>query len=422
MAKSKFLQEFQARGFLHQCTDEEALDNLLCEAEQSGKGISAYIGFDCTATSLHVGNLIQIMILRLLKKHGHNPIILLGGGTTKVGDPSGKDESRPVITDEIIAQNMAGIKSSLEQFGLGECTFVNNDEWLSGLGYINFLRDIGPHFTINRMLSYESVKLRIDREQPMTFIEFNYMILQAYDFVELNKRYGCRLQLGGSDQWGNIINGVELQRRLNPGNKTEDVIFGLTTPLITTASGAKMGKTAAGAVWLNPDRVSPYDYWQFWRNTEDADIWRFMRFFTDIDLDQIATLENKINSGANINDAKKVLANSATALCHGEAESTKAEETARKVFEQGGIGDDLPVIDISKSELDAGIPAFKILNMAGLAESGGAARRLIKGGGAKINDEKIVDDSQIITTFDINTDGVIKLSAGKKKHALVKIS
>ncbi len=443
--KSNFLQIFKERGFLHQCTDIEALDAVLSAGETSGAGVPVYIGFDCTATSLHVGSLIQIMILRWLQKAGHKPIVLLGGATTKIGDPSGKDESRPVITDETIATNMAGIRSVFEQFGLGNAEIVNNDDWLSSIGYIQFLRDYGRHFSVNKMLSFESVKLRLEREQHLSFLEFNYMILQAYDFVALNKTHGCRLQIGGSDQWGNILNGVELQRKVLwadgqrykvdmalPSTESYDdhqlknlkkdnlEIFGLTTPLITTASGAKMGKSAAGAVWLSADRVSPYDYWQFWRNTEDNDVWKFMRLFTEIDIAEIARMERDMQ-GAAINEAKIILANAATTICHGADEAKKAEETARKVFEQGGIGDDLPTVEVKKSELDAGISAVKILQTAGLAESGGAAKRLIQGGGAKINDMKIASEAQMVTTADANKDGIIKISSGKKHHALVKV-
>lgn len=436
--KSKFLQSFESRGFFHQCTDAANLDGLLLEGEQSGKGITAYIGFDCTANSLHVGNLMMIMVLRLFKQCGHNPIILLGGATTKIGDPSGKDESRPVITDETIAENMAGIGSVFKQFGLGGAKIVNNEDWLSGVKYIEFLRDYGRHFSVNKMLAFDSVKLRIEREQHLSFIEFNYMILQAYDFVELNKSYGCRLQIGGSDQWGNIVNGVELNRKYDAAQNLSDKpvkeeslewaltyinkkeLFGLTTPLITTSSGAKMGKSVSGAVWLSAEKLSTYDYWQFWRNTEDADVFKFMRLFTDISVEEIAKLEREMQ-GAAINQAKIILANAATTICHGADAAAHAFETARKVFEQGGVGDDLPTVEISKAELEAGIGIVKILQTTGLAESGGAAKRLIQGGAVKVNDVKVESETQVINLADLNSEGIVKLSSSKKKHALVKL-
>lgn len=423
MAKSKFLKLFKERGFFHQCTDEDSLDKTLynAEPEQGGKGIATYIGFDCTATSLHVGSLMQIMVLRWLKKLGHNPIILLGGATTKIGDPSGKDESRPKISDEIIAENMNGIRNIFNQFGLQDATLVNNADWYQD--FLLNIMNISEHFSINRMLTFDSVKLRLEREHHLSLKEFLYMVLQAYDFALLNKTHGCRLQIGGSDQWGNIVNGVELHRRQD-GSRNNEVadnsIFGLTTPLITTSSGAKMGKTAQGAVWLSADKLSPYDYWQFWRNTEDQDVWRFMRLFTDIEIEEIARMEQQMQ-GAAINDAKIVLANEATKICHGENAASHAAETARKVFEQGGIGEDLPKVEIQKSELEAGIPAFKILHMANLVESGGEAKRLIKGGGARINDHKINNEAQNVTLADLNQEGIIKLSAGKKKHAVIQV-
>lgn len=421
MAKSEFLKIFKERGFFHQCTDENGLDKLLSE-----EPVTAYIGFDCTATSLHVGSLMQIMVLRWLQKLGHNPIVLIGGGTTKIGDPSFRDESRPLLDEAGVARNAEGIKKTLSQFidfnevsversNSNKAIMVNNDDWLSGLNYMNFLRDYGRHFSVNKMLSFDSVKLRLEREQHLSFLEFNYMILQAYDFVELSRKYNCRLQIGGSDQWGNIVNGVELGRRLHTGEE----IFGLTTPLITTSSGAKMGKTASGAVWLSSDMLSPYDYWQFWRNTEDKDVWKFMRLFTEISIDEIASMENEMQ-GAAINDAKIILANEATKICHGADAASHAYETAKKVFEQGGVGDDLPVVVIPQAELEAGIPTFKIFQTAGLAESGGDAKRLIKGGGAKVNDIKVESEAQVISISDLK-DGAIKLSAGKKKHALVKV-
>ena len=411
--RSEFLRTVTERGFVHQCTDIEALDDLA-----SKKSIVAYIGFDCTAPSLHVGSMVSIMLLRRFQQAGHKPIVLMGGGTTKVGDPSGKDETRKMLTDADIARNMDGIKQVFAKFlkfgdGPTDAVMVNNADWLESLHYIDFLRDYGRHFTINRMMTFDSVKLRLEREQPLTFLEFNYMILQAYDFMELAKRNGCVLQMGGSDQWGNIVNGVELGRRA-----ADKQLFGLTTPLLTTASGAKMGKTAAGAIWLNADMLSPYDYWQYWRNTEDADVGRFLRLFTDLPLDEIARLEAL--QGAEINDAKKVLATEATRLCHGDAAATEAAETARKTFEQGVTAEGLPTVEVPRSELEAGIPAFTLLHRAGLAASGGEARRLIKGGGARVNDAAITGETQSIGIADLNADGVVKLSSGKKRHVLVK--
>lgn len=409
---SALLKLLHDRRYFHQCTDETALDNLLSEQK-----IPVYIGFDCTATSLHVGSLVQIMMLRHLQQHGYKPVVLLGGGTTKVGDPTGKDEARKVLSTEDIARNMAGIRKVFDKFitfgdGPSDAIVVNNDEWLGQLHYLDFLRDIGRHFSINRMLTFDSVKLRLEREQPLSFLEFNYMLLQAYDFVELNKRYGCRLQMGGSDQWGNIVNGVELGRRMGTPE-----LFGLTTPLITLASGAKMGKSANGAIWLDAELLSPYDYWQFWRNTDDADVGRFLRLFTELPLDRIAELEQLKDNA--INEAKKILATEATALCHGREAALAAEETARKTFEEGALGATLPVIEIPASELAAGIPAYDLFKRAGLAESGGEARRLVRGGGAKVNDVTVTDENQAISSSSL-ADGTIKLSAGKKKHVLVK--
>ncbi|MCW8836552.1 MAG: tyrosine--tRNA ligase [Rhodospirillales bacterium] len=413
--RSDFIRTIVERGFLHQCTDLEELD-----AKAAGGTISAYIGFDCTAPSLHVGSMVPIMLLRRLQQAGHKPIVLMGGGTTKVGDPSGKDESRKLLSDADIDANMASIKKVFSRFltfgdGPTDAVMVNNDDWLQDIQYIPFLREYGPHFTINRMLSFDSVKLRLEREQPLTFLEFNYMILQAYDFLELNRRNGCTLQMGGSDQWGNIVNGVELTRRV-AGN----TVYGLTVPLMTTSSGAKMGKTAAGAVWLNEDMLSPYDYWQYWRNTEDADVGRFLRLFTDMDLAEIARLEAL--SGNEVNEAKKVLATEATALCHGREAAEAAAETARKTFEEGTLGNDLPSIDVPKGDLEKGIPAFVLLVKAGLATSNGEARRLIKGGGGRVNDVAIASETQEVTAADISPEGVIKLSSGKKRHALVRPS
>jgi tyrosyl-tRNA synthetase len=411
--KSEFLNVMTSRGFLQQCTDLDALDALMVK-----ETVTAYNGFDATADSLHVGHLVPIMVLRWLQRTGHRPIALMGGGTTKVGDPSGKDESRQLLDETEITRNIASIQRTFERFltfgdGPTDAVLTNNAEWLDELRYIAFLRDIGRHFTINRMLTFDSVKLRLDREQPLTFLEFNYMILQAYDFVELARRYGCRLQTGGSDQWGNIVSGIDLGRRIANVD-----LFGLTCPLITTASGAKMGKTAAGAVWLNADRLSPYQYWQFWRNTEDADVGRFLRLFTELPLDEVAKLEKL--GGAEINEAKKILALHATTLLHGEDAAEAAAETARKTFEEGAVGEELPSVAVPAAELAAGIPAFELFRRAGLAASNSEARRLIKGGGARINDAKLDDEAAAIGTDAVGDGGVIKLSAGRKRHALVK--
>jgi tyrosyl-tRNA synthetase len=411
---SDFLSNIAERGFIHQCTDESGLDGRL--ASDTPK--CAYIGFDCTADSLHVGSLVPILLLRWLQRGGHKPVVLLGGGTTKVGDPSGKDESRKILTEGDIAGNMAGIQGVFEKFldfgdGPTDAVLVNNADWLDELEYIPFLRDYGKHFSINRMLSFDSVKLRLDRDQPLSFLEFNYMILQAYDFLELSRRSDCILQMGGSDQWGNIINGVELGRRVDG-----KALFGLTSPLITTASGEKMGKTAAGAVWLNKERLSAYEYFQFWRNTADQDVGRFLRLFTELPLDEIARLESL--KDAEINEAKKILAIEATAMCHGREESLRAADTARATFEDGTQGAALPTVEIARSELDSGIPAFQLLVQAGLVKSNGEARRLIRGGGGRVNDVVIDDETRAVTAGDINADGVIKLSAGRKKHALIQ--
>lgn len=413
--RSDFLRTISARGFVHQCTDLDGLDSTL----SAGQPRAAYIGFDCTADSLHVGSLLPIMLLRWLQKTGHKPIVLMGGGTTKVGDPSGKDEARKLLTDDDIARNMAGIKTVFAKFltfgdGPTDAVMVNNDDWLAKLEYISFLREYGRHFSVNRMLSFDSVKMRLEREQPLSFLEFNYMILQAFDFLELWRRNKCLLQMGGSDQWGNIVNGVELGRRVD-----EAQLFGLTTPLMTTASGAKMGKTAQGAVWLNEDRLSAYDYWQFWRNTEDADVGRFLRLFTELPEDEIARLEAL--QGAEINDAKKVLAMEATSLAHGRAAAEAAAETARRTFEEGALGEALPSVDIPALDLSAGLPAYELFRRAGLAGSNSDARRLIKGGGARLNDQPVTSEVQAVTTADAR-DGVIKLSAGKKRHALVRLT
>ena len=411
--KSDFVRTLVERGFMHQCTDLEALDELAARQQ-----ITAYIGYDCTAPSLHVGSLVQIMMQRHLQKTGHRPIVLMGGGTTKVGDPSGKDASRKLLSDDDINDNMTGIREVFSRFvsfgdGATDAVMVNNDDWLSELAYIPFLRDMGRHFSINRMLSFESVKLRLEREQPLSFLEFNYMILQAYDFLELGRRHGCSLQMGGSDQWGNIVNGVELGRRCDNLS-----LFGLTTPLLTTSSGAKMGKTADGAVWLNADMLSPYDYWQYWRNTEDADVGRLMRLFTEMPLDEIARLEKL--EGAELNDAKKILATEVTTLCHGRDAADQAAETARKTFEEGTLAEDLPSTDVASADLEQGIPVYDLFCRSGLANSNGEARRLIKGGGARLNDQRIEDETLAVTSADLDTNGVIKLSAGKKRHALIK--
>ncbi len=411
--RSDFITAVTERGFLHQCTDLEALDG-----RAAGGPISAYIGFDATANSLHAGSLVPIMLLRLLQRTGHRPIVLMGGGTTKVGDPSGKDDQRQLLSDEAIQANIDGIKGVFEKFitfgdGPTDAIMVNNADWLDKLGYIPFLRDYGRHFSVNRMLGFDSVKLRLDRQQPLSFLEFNYMVLQAYDFVELGRRHDCVLQMGGSDQWGNIINGVELGRR-----SADLELFGLTSPLLTTASGAKMGKTASGAVWLNADLLSPYDYWQYWRNTEDADVGRFLRLFTDLPLEEI-TRHEKLE-GAELNDAKIVLANAATTLCHGAKAAEAAADTARKTFVDGGAGDDLPTVDVTRGELETGMAAFVLMTRAGLTKSNGEARRLIKGGGARLNDERIDDEMAAISLSDVNDQGLIKLSAGRKRHALVR--
>jgi tyrosyl-tRNA synthetase len=412
--KSDFMSNIAERGFIHQCTDESGLDGLLAGNTPQ----CAYIGFDCTADSLHVGSLVPILLLRWLQRGGHKPVVLLGGGTTKVGDPSGKDESRKILTEEDIAGNMAGIRGVFEKFlsfgdGPTDAVLVNNADWLDEISYIPFLRDYGKHFSVNRMLAFDSVKLRLDRDQPLSFLEFNYMILQAYDFLELSRRSDCILQMGGSDQWGNIINGVELGRRVDG-----KALFGLTSPLITTASGEKMGKTAVGAVWLNKERLSAYEYFQFWRNTADQDVGRFLRLFTELPLDQIARLGSL--KDAEINEGKKILAIEATAMCHGREEALRAADTARATFEDGTQGAALPTAEIARSDLDSGIPAFQLLVQAGLVKSNGEARRLIRGGGGRVNDVIIADETQAITARDINADGVVKLSAGRKHHALIK--
>jgi tyrosyl-tRNA synthetase len=411
--KSDFLRAAFERGFVQDCTDPQALD------EELRRGVvTAYVGYDCTADSLHVGSLVSIMLLRLFQRCGHRPIVLMGGGTTKVGDPSGRDEQRQLLSDEQIRRNMAGIRSVFEKFlGFGDratdALMVDNAEWLDRLGYIEFLREVGRHFSINRMLTFDSVRMRLEREQPLTFLEFNYMILQAYDFVELSRRYGCKLQMGGSDQWGNIVNGVELGRRLDQRS-----LHGLTTPLVTTASGAKMGKTANGAVWLNAQKRSAYEYWQFWRNVEDADIGRFLKLFTELPLEEIARLEAL--GGEERNEAKKILATEATSLAHGRAAAEAAALTARRTFEEGASGEALPKIVVERAELERGIPVFELLHRAGLAPSKGEARRLVKAGGARLNDTAIDDEMRPVTSADLDAGGTIKLSAGKKRHALIQ--
>jgi len=411
--RSEFVRVLRQRGFIHQCTDLEALDTAAAQGV-----VTAYVGYDCTADSLHIGHLISIMMLRWLQKTGHRPIALMGGGTSKVGDPSFKDTQRPLLTDDLIAANMAGIKTAFDKFihfgdGPTDALMVNNADWLDQLGYVQFLRDYGVHFTINRMLAFDSVKLRLEREQPLTFLEFNYMLMQAADFLELNRRYGCVLQMGGSDQWGNIINGVELVRRVD-GKPA----LGLTTPLLMTASGQKMGKTVGGAVWLNADRMSPYDYWQFWRNTEDADVGRFLKLFTDLPLDEIARLEAL--GGTEINEAKKVLASEAAALLHGREAAETAAAAARQAFEQGGLSDDLPTLEVTRASLAEGVPLAALAAEAGLAASRSEARRLAQGGGLRLNDVAESDGQRLVTLADLNGDGVLKLAAGKKKIVLVR--
>ena len=410
--KSEFLQTMRARGYIHQISHPVELD------EQAATGVvRAYIGFDATAPSLHVGSLIQIMLLRRLQQAGHKPVVVMGGGTTKVGDPSGKDESRKMLTDADIDGNIAGIRTVFEKFltfgdGPTDAVMVNNDDWLSKLGYVEFLREFGPHFTVNRMLTFDSVKLRLEREQPLTFLEFNYMLMQAVDFLHLHRTLDVGLQMGGSDQWGNIINGVELVRRLE-----HKAAFALTTPLLTTSSGAKMGKTAAGAVWLNADLLSPYDYWQFWRNTEDADVGKFLRLFTDLPLDEIARLEAL--PGAEINEAKKVLANETTRMLHGAEAAATAAQAAQAAFVDGKLSADLPTHEVARADLDAGVLLAALVADAGLAGSRGEARRLAQGGGLRLNDKAEADANRLVTPADL-VDGVIKLAAGKKKIVLVK--
>ena len=416
---SDFIKEIIARGFIHQATDINNLDKLL----NNSHIIPAYIGFDCTASSLHVGSLIQIMLLKWFQKCGHKPIVLLGGGTSLVGDPSGKDESRKLLNEDIIKSNSIGIKDVFNKFlnfdqGDNKALMVDNAEWLKNLNYIEFLRDYGKHFSINRMLTFDSVKLRLDREQTLSFLEFNYMILQAYDFYELNKRYDCKIQMGGSDQWGNIINGIELHRRVNSLD-SKNPLFGLTSPLITTSSGSKMGKTANGAIWLNSNLCSPWDYWQFWRNTEDKDVIRFLKLFTEINLEEIKKLEEL--EGAEINDAKIILANAATTLLHGEEETKKAISTAKNIFERKEGTANLPVISYNNNELTEGVPILECLtNNNYLLSSKGEARRLIRGSGVKINNNTVSDENMKINNSLFVNESRIKLSVGKKKHIILE--
>ena len=407
---NKFLKEFKDRGFFYQCTGEENLSQLLDKEK-----IRAYIGFDCTAESLHVGSLLQIMCLRLLQKHGHQPIVLLGGGTTRIGDPSGKDKTRTILSEEEIEKNINNIEKILKNFlddkdPKTKPIFVNNYTWLKNLNYISFLRDVGKHFTINKMLSFDSVKIRLEREQSLSYMEFNYMILQAYDFLELNKKEKCMLQIGGSDQWGNIINGVDLIKRYSNNH-----VYGLTTPLITLASGAKMGKTESGAVWLDKKFLPTYDYWQFWRNIDDRDVLKFLKIFTDINIDEIENIKND-----NINELKILLANKATSMLHGEGEARKCEETAKQTFSENSLGDNLPTIQVNKKMLDDNIDILDLVILSKLESSKSEIRRLIKGNGIKINGQTISDEKFLITES-LFKDSLIKLSLGKKKHIKVEL-
>ena len=410
--KSDFLNVLSERGFIHQVSEPDALDQLA-----KSQAITAYIGFDCTAPSLHIGSLLPIMMLHWLQQTGHRPIALMGGGTTRVGDPSGKDESRRILTDEIINENLKGIRAIFSKFlkfegSGGSAIMANNADWLNTLNYIDFLRDVGRHFSVNRMLSFDSVKMRLDRQQELSFLEFNYMILQAYDFVELNKRTGCVLQMGGSDQWGNIVSGIDLGRRMSNVQ-----LFALTSPLITTSSGAKMGKTAAGAVWLNADLMSPYDYWQYWRNTEDGDVARFLKLFTVLPLDEIGRLSAL--RGAEMNEAKKVLATEATALVHDRTAADAAADTARRTFEEGTLAENLPTVEIATAEMTS-LGVLAAFVRAGLVSSNGEARRQINGGGLKVNDTTVTDEKMVLTPATLTPEGVVKLSLGKKRHVLLR--
>lgn len=411
--KSDFLRTLDERGFIHQISDEAGLDELFAK-----ETVTAYIGFDPTAPSLHAGGLIQIMMLHWMQQTGHRPISLMGGGTGMVGDPSFKDDARQLMTIDTIESNIASIKRVFANYlsygeGAKDAMMINNGDWLRDINYLEFLRDVGRHFSVNRMLSFDSVKTRLDREQSLSFLEFNYMILQAYDFVELNKRYGCRLQMGGSDQWGNIINGIDLGHRMGTPQ-----LYALTSPLLTTASGAKMGKSLNGAVWLNPDMLSAYDFWQYWRNTEDADVSRFLKLYTTLPMDEIARLSAL--GGSEINEVKKIIATEVTAMLHGRENAEQAAETARKTFEEGALADNLPSIDVAKGELDAGVGLLALIVKAGLAASNGEARRHVQGGAVRINDVAISDERKVIGSGEVTADGVIKLSLGKKKHILVR--
>ncbi|WP_284757979.1 tyrosine--tRNA ligase [Agrobacterium sp. fls2-241-TYG-188a] len=411
--KSDFLRTLDERGFIHQISDEAGLDELFAK-----ETVTAYIGFDPTAPSLHAGGLIQIMMLHWMQKTGHQPISLMGGGTGMVGDPSFKDEARQLMTVDTIESNIASIKRVFSNYldydaATAPALMINNGDWLREINYLEFLRDVGRHFSVNRMLSFDSVKTRLDREQSLSFLEFNYMILQAYDFVELNKRTGCRLQMGGSDQWGNIINGIDLGHRMGTPQ-----LYALTSPLLTTSSGAKMGKSMNGAVWLNPDMLSAYDFWQYWRNTEDADVSRFLKLYTTLPMDEIARLSAL--GGSEINEVKKILATEITAMLHGRENAEQAAETARKTFEEGALADNLPSIEVPKSELEAGLGLLSLIVRAGLAASNGEARRHVQGGAVKINDQSMSDERQVIGAGEVTADGVIKLSLGKKKHILVR--
>lgn len=410
--RSEFLRVILERGYMHQCTDLEGLDKRLCQGPAA-----AYIGFDCTARSLHVGGLMQIMLLRWWQKTGNKPLVMMGGGTTRIGDPTGRDDARKLLSDEDIAENMAGIRSVFDTYltfgdGPTDAEMINNGDWLNHLNYIDFLRDYGRHFTINRMLTFDSVKMRLEREQAMTFLEFNYMILQGYDYLELWNRYRCVLQMGGSDQWGNIINGVELARRVQQAE-----LFGLTSPLLTTSSGIKMGKSLNGAVWINADMLPAYDFWQYWRNTEDADVGRFLRLYTELPLDEIARLEKL--QGAEINEAKKILATEVTTLARGAKAAQEAAETARQAFEEGRSAENLPSITVPQAELDAGLTAVALLVRAGLSPSNSEAKKLVAQGGAKLNDAVITDPQGRIDSSAL-LDGALKLTAGKKRHILVR--
>ncbi|UNE53439.1 tyrosine--tRNA ligase [Bartonella machadoae] len=411
--KSDFLHIMNERGFIHQVSDEKGLDDLFAK-----EVVSAYIGFDPTASSLHAGSLLQIMMLYWLQKTGHRPIALMGGGTGLIGDPSFKDEARRLLTQDDIAKNIASIKKVFANYltfgdGKTDACIVNNAEWLCNLNYLEFLRDVGKHFSVNRMLSFDSVRLRLEREHSLSFLEFNYMILQAYDFVELYKRYGLRMQMGGSDQWGNIINGIELGHRLGTVQ-----LYALTSPLLTTSSGAKMGKSLNGAVWLNADMLSPYHFWQYWRNTEDADVTRFLKLYTTLPMEEILKLSTL--QGTEINEAKKVLATEVTAMLHGRSVANEAAETARKTFEEKTHGENLPTVEINATELITGVGLLTLLVQAGLAKSNSEARRHVQGGGVRINDKIIENETHLLLEEDINAEGTIKLSFGKKKHVLIK--